>query len=232
MTRRQSLDAAPVALGGFRIKYLVFSLIALMTLYVLYHNERFLIDPAAPVWEHYKDLGWWLLIHGVAGACALLLAPMQFSDRLRTRFRKLHRVAGRVYVGSVFVLGPFGAYVQYLDESIGATRSFTVLTVIEAAMLALTTGLGLYFAARRNISQHRQWMTRSYAIALVFIEARVILGVTGWNEPFDWAITETVVWVCMVFSVLIGDIANQLYDWPRPARGPSTENIAVSVARS
>ena len=49
----------------------------------------------------------------------------------------------------------------------------------------ITTGIGLYFAINRMIPQHRQWMTRSYAVSLVFIQVRVILGVTGWDQPFD-----------------------------------------------
>jgi hypothetical protein len=55
-------------------------------------------------------------------------------------------------------------------------------------------------------------MIRSYAVALTFIEIRVILGVSGLDDPFDWHILETVVWSCVAASVLIGDIANQLYD--------------------
>ena len=31
-------------------KYVVFSLIGVMSLYVLYHNERFLVDPNHPAW--------------------------------------------------------------------------------------------------------------------------------------------------------------------------------------
>src|SRR6476620_3582133 len=93
----------------FRTKHLVFVFIAAMTAYILYHNERFLIEPSNPVWKHYQSIGWWLLIHGAAGACALILVPMQFSDRLRARFAKLHRVVGRVYITSALVLAPSGA---------------------------------------------------------------------------------------------------------------------------
>src|SRR6266568_3425898 len=75
------------AIGGpqprFRAKYVVFAFIAAITAYVLYHNERFLIDAAHPVWQHYEPFKWWLLPHGVAGVCALILAPMQFWERLR-----------------------------------------------------------------------------------------------------------------------------------------------------
>lgn len=36
----------------FRPKYLLFGFIALMTAYVLSHNERFLIDAKHPAWQH------------------------------------------------------------------------------------------------------------------------------------------------------------------------------------
>jgi hypothetical protein len=62
-----------------KLKPLAFAAIAAMAAYVLYHNERFLIDAAAPVWKHYEPFKWWLLPHGLAGACSLLLAPMQFT---------------------------------------------------------------------------------------------------------------------------------------------------------
>ena len=69
-----------------RTKYVAFGVIGLMLAYVLLHNERFIVDPDDPIWEHYQTFKWWLLPHGLLGACALLLAPMQFSDRLRARF--------------------------------------------------------------------------------------------------------------------------------------------------
>ena len=215
----------------FRAKYFAFAIIAVMTAYVLYHNERFLLDPSHPVWQHYESFKWWLLPHALAGACALLLAPMQFSDRLRKRFTKLHRITGRTYVASTLILAPIGAYIQYLEEPLGVARSFTIATAIFAAILMITTGIGLIFALKRNIPQHRQWMTRSYAVALVFFEVRVILGVTGWDIPPNSVLTETVVWSCVAFSVLIGDLANQVYEWPRrPVRARVPELATVGAA--
>src|SRR5690348_4545789 len=85
------------ALPPFRTKYVLFACIGAMVVFVLYHNERFLIQPANPAWKHYHDLGLFLLAHGLAGGSALVLAPMQFSDQLRKRFTRLHRVAGRIY---------------------------------------------------------------------------------------------------------------------------------------
>ena len=196
----------------FRMKYLVFAAIAAMTVYVLYHNERFLLDPADPAWNHYEPFKWWLLPHGIAGACALLLAPMQFAEGMRRRHTALHRTTGTIYVISVFILGPIGLYIQYLDEAQGAARSFTIETVIQSSTLMITTGIGCYFALKRQFAYHRQWMIRSYAVALTFLEIRLIVGIFDLDQPMDWHVLETVVWSCVASSVLIGDIANQLYE--------------------
>jgi uncharacterized membrane protein len=193
-------------------KRLVFAAIAIMAAYVLYHNERFLLDSAHPIWAHYEPFKWWLLPHGLAGLCALVLAPMQFAATLRRRHTTLHRTLGSIYVVSVFVLGPLGLYIQYLDEAQGAGRSFTIETMIQSSTLMITTGFGCYYALRRQFDYHRQWMIRSYAVALTFLEIRLILGVTGLDQPFDWHVLETVVWSCVACSVLIGDIANQIYE--------------------
>ncbi len=79
-------------------------------------------------------------------------------------------------------------------------------------VLLVTTGLGLPFALKRTIPQHRQWMTRSYAVALTFVESRLILGVTGLDQPLNLAVAETVVWTALALSVLVGDLVNQWHE--------------------
>ena len=173
-----------------RLKHVVFAVIAAMTAYVLYHNERFLLDAAHPIWNHYEPFKWWLLPHGLAGACALVLAPMQFVEGLRRRHTTLHRTIGTIYVVSCFILAPLGLYIQYLDEAQGAARSFTIETMIQSSSLMITTGLGCYFALKRQFINHRQWMIRSYAVALTFLEIRAIVGVFGLDQPFEWHIPD------------------------------------------
>jgi uncharacterized membrane protein len=191
-----------------RAKYLMFAFVGLMLAYVLGHNESFLIHPKDPVWQHYEPFKWWLLPHGIAGACALLLGPMQFSERLRRRFTKLHRIVGRIYVGGVFVAGPLGFYIQFFQERMGAPRSFSIAGAVDAALWMITTGIALAFILAGRVEQHRQWMTRSFAVALVFLEVRVVGGVTGW-ENLGIAVTETIVWGCLAFAVLSADIVLQ-----------------------
>ena len=190
-----------------------------MLAYVLYHGESFLVHPKDPLWQHYEHFKWWLLPHGIAGACALLLGPMQFSDRLRDRFRQLHRVVGRIYVAGVFVAAPLGFYIQYFKECMGEPRSFSIAGAVDAALWMTTTGIAMVFILKGKVQAHRQWMTRSFAVALVFLEGRVIGGVTGWENLGDHA-NETIVWACLAFSILSADLVLQ---WQQ--LGPSSRMV-------
>lgn len=211
-----------------RPKYLVFAFVGLMVAYVLNHNEGFLIHANAPVWQHYQPFKWWLLPHGIAGACALLLGPMQFSDRLRKKYAKFHRVVGRFYIAGVFVAGPLGFYIQFFQERSGATRSFSIAGAVDATLWMTTTAIALLFILRGNVNLHRQWMTRSFAVAIVFLEVRVIGGVTGWDQLGPGAI-ETIVWVCLAFAVLSADIVLQRQELHRSRAVLPKSKIAARV---
>jgi hypothetical protein len=192
-------------------KQVVFTAIALATLYVLWHNERFVVQPENPAWLHYGPFKWVLLPHAIFGSIVLGFAPFQFSNRLRQRFPKAHRIMGRLYVLGVFVLAPTGAYIQYFQERMGAPRSFTILGIVDALLLIGTTTLAGFFAYKRKIALHRQWATRSYAVALVFIAGRVAMGTTG-AETMGVEIVQAVIWTCLVAAVPLADVALHWYD--------------------
>lgn len=206
-------------------KHVTFIAIALASLYVMYHNERFLIDSEHPAWQRYEAFKWWLLPHGVFGAIVLLFAPFQFSERMRQRFTKAHRVMGRFYVLGALALAPMGAYIQYYQERMGAPRSFTILGIIDATMLMSATLLALLFAVKRKIALHRQWATRSYAIALVFIAARFVMGVTGW-EQLGVEIVQAIIWSCLALSMVFADIS---IHW-REIRSALSRQVKAPVA--
>lgn len=145
---------------------------------------------------------------------ALYWGPMQFSDRLRDRFRQLHRVAGRIYVTGVSVAAPLGFYIHYFQERMGDPRSFSIAAAVDAALWITTTAIAMVFILKGRVQEHRQWMTRSFAVALVFLEGRVIGGLTGW-EDLDTKANETIVWVCLALSILSADLVPQ---WQQPGR--------------
>lgn len=201
-----------------RPKGAVFAAVGAMTVYVLYHNERFLIQPANPIWQHYAEIAFWLVPHALAGTCALFLAPLQFSERLRKRYTTAHHIVGRVYVIGALVLAPLGAFGQYYAERSGGPREFTTLAVVDAIMLMTTTLVAYLFAIRRRITQHRQWMTRSYAVALVFFEGRMLGGLLGIDDNVN--ATMAAIWSCLALSMVFAELANSFYDIRINLRAP------------
>jgi uncharacterized membrane protein YozB (DUF420 family) len=39
--------------------------------------------------------------------------------------------------------------------------------------------IAMDFILKGKVHLHRQWMTRSFAVAIIFLEARMVLAVTG-----------------------------------------------------
>jgi uncharacterized membrane protein len=205
---------SPPRTTWLRAKYLLFLFLGILLAYVLVHDESFLFNAHDPEWQHIETFRWYLLPHGIAGACALLLAPMQFSDRLRRKFTRLHRVVGRIYIGGVVIAAPMGTFIQHFEERIGTSRSFSVATVFQATSWIVTTLIALILIRQGNVEAHRRWMTRSFSVALVFLEVRVVLGVMGWDDSGP-AVAEMVVWGCDVFAWMAADIALQVQEWLR-----------------
>ena len=202
-----------------RPKYLLFAFIGFMYVYVLWNNERFLIHSNDPEWQHIDSFKWILLPHGLAAACSLFLGPLQFSDRLRKRFAKAHRVMGRFYVAGVIVGAPIGIYIQYFTERMGTTRSFTVATLADAGIWIFATFMAMFFILRGKVQLHRQWMTRSFACAIIFLEVRTVAGLAHWDKYI-----EAIVWFCVAAAFPLADLVLQIQDSPRcratPARKP------------
>jgi uncharacterized membrane protein len=157
-----------------RAKFLLFGTIALMMLVVIYKDLP-LLHPTSAIADHYRPFKWWLLPHGIAGGLALFLGPLQFSKRLRQRFLGWHRISGRVYVYGVAVAAPLGVYIEYVKYTHGiGSLPLVIATVGFATLWLVTTGIGFILARRRIIQDHRKWMTRSYAVALIFLETRCV----------------------------------------------------------
>jgi uncharacterized membrane protein YozB (DUF420 family) len=194
-----------------RPKYLGFAFVGVMMAYVLVHNESYLWNSHDPIWAHYRTIKWYLLPHGLAAACALLLGPMQFSDRLRARFAKFHRVIGRFYVAGALIGGPMGAVMQAVE----GPAEWTTLSVVDAVMWAGTTFIALLFILKGNVTQHRNWMIRSYTIAIVFLGGRFFGGLTKMDQPGHEAMLLAIITACLALSVPIADVGIHLQDLKR-----------------
>ena len=109
----------------------------------------------------------------------------------------------------------------------GGARSFSFAAGTDAALWMLTTAVAIFFILKGKVQQHRQWMTRSFAVAIVFLEVRVVGGLTGWKSE---SAIETTVWMCVAFSLLFADIVLQWRDFS-PSRPAVPKVQPVQVAQ-
>lgn len=191
-------------------KHLLFLVLALATLFVLWNNERFLIDHAHPLWAYYQPVLRPLFPHGLAGTLVLVLGALQFSSRLRSARPRLHRISGRLYVASVAIAAPTAVYVSFLHN--GVPTRVAILT--QASLWLLTTALAFHCIRRRNFTAHREWMIRSYAITTIFLWDRVIDAVPAF-AALDSDANPSVLWLC---NVLVWVVSSVIIGWPQLTR--------------
>jgi uncharacterized membrane protein len=197
------MQPRPATIRDYR-KWVLFAIMGTVTLMVFSTDERFLIDRADAEWRHIAPFQWWLLPHGLAGFTALAIGPFQFSDRLRRRHLRLHRILGRIYIGAICFAAPLAIYI---GNNWDDTRASVVEGWAQAGGWMLCAVLALVFAIKRNIVRHRQWVARSYGFTFIFILARVPdVFSWHWKDGVEFA---TYRWFLVFGALIIPDLILQ-----------------------
>ena len=196
----------PAAVRRFHPKHALFAVLAAVTIFVVYHNERFIVDHSDPQWTYYLPVRWLLVPHGLAGLVVLCLGATQFSSRLRQRHARVHRVLGRCYVIGVAIAAPLGIYITALHNALPTRIAITT----QSLLWMLTTGMAFYCIRRRRFQQHRHWMIRSYAITLIFLADRVLVAIP-WLSDLDADTSPTILWLCNVIAWVVPTL---IVAWP------------------
>jgi uncharacterized membrane protein len=196
----------PAPVRRIHPKHVLFAVLAALTVFVIYNNERFIVDHADPQWTYYFPVRWLLVPHGLAGLVVLCLGATQFSSRLRQRHARVHRVLGRCYVIGVAIAAPVGIYITSLHNALPTRIAVTT----QALLWMLTTGMAFYCIRRRRFQQHRHWMIRSYAITLIFLADRVLVAIP-WLSDLDGDTSPNILWLCNVIAWVVPTL---IVAWP------------------
>ena len=141
-----------------------------------------------------------IALHVFSAVVALALGPFQFSQGLRARRPKLHRVMGRLYLGvGVLVGGLSGLYLAAGAFGGPAAR----LGFASLALAWLYTGWKAYSAIRGgDIASHRAWMVRNFALTFAAVTLRIYLPASMLaGVPFEVAYP-AIAWLCWVPNLL------------------------------
>jgi len=155
--RSRSKTILWIGLGLTVLFVFITSEVLLVTDYPMYHAYRLQVIADRHL----------LIPHTLAGIFALVIGPINFSSRIRQRYLQLHRILGRIYVISVFV----GAFTGI---ALAAGRPGLPGTSMQAAAWIVCTTAAFITARNCHITQHRQWMARSYAVTFTFVSSRVL----------------------------------------------------------
>lgn len=123
-----------------------------------------------------------LIIHVASAVIALLVGPLQFVRRIRSRAPTFHRATGRVYVAACAIAAPSG-FVLAMGTTAGPM--VTVGFAIPAVLCAAFTWLGWRAAVERRFAAHADWMLRSYGVIAVAITLRLLIPAAAFLD-FDF----------------------------------------------
>src|SRR5438270_12405511 len=147
---------APVRRARSKKKLVFFLVFAALTVFVTYMKNARVFDPSSPIAQHFAPVKWYLVPHAFFGALALMLGMFQFSNRLRTRYLKVHKTMGYIYVAGVFISAPFAIPMAMKIHSL----SLVAASGVQSLGWMLSTAIALYCVRTGNIAEHRIWMMR------------------------------------------------------------------------
>lgn len=111
----------------------------------------------------------WAVMHMLGGSIALLLGPTQFWPFVRNRFLSFHRLAGKIYMAGIALIGISAGRLSLISTCVPCRLSLFLLTVFAV----LSTWFAWKAIKSRNIKVHRQMMVRSYICVLAFVAVRI-----------------------------------------------------------
>jgi len=172
----------------------------IMSMHYLQHYITGIIKgkPIADVfWYHIM-----LRTHIIFGISAILIAPTQFSKKMRLKSITWHKRIGYIYVISVFLSSCAGLIVaQFAIGGFTSTLGFSLLAIV----WFVSTFFGLRYAIRNDIKNHHKWMIRSFALTFSAIPQRLML-LMAFSPYIDFtSIYKLSAWLSWIFNLLVAE---------------------------
>lgn len=168
---------------------------------------------------HHPEMPVALVVHIVSATAYSLLGAFQFSAGLRRRRPGWHRAAGRVLVpmGLVVALSAVWLTLVYPAEANTGPLLYWSRLLFGLGM-AMCLVLGLLRIRARDISAHRAWMVRAYALGLGAGTQVVTLGLGQAAFGTSTAVTDAATAVAWAINLAIAELVVRRPPTRRQAR--------------
>lgn len=161
----------------------------------------------------YVALPWLAYLHIAPGVVYLLGAPLQLSQRFRTRHYRVHRRLGRVLITCALVGGLFALLFGVPHAWGGAPEA--AATIVFGCWFLACLVLAFRAIRRNDVRQHRRWMIRAFAVGIGIGTIRIWVGIfegaeqiiSGGTTPAtpDTTMFGVAFWLAFTMHVCVGE---------------------------
>jgi hypothetical protein len=190
--------------GASAARRVVGAVIVVLSLLFIYRALRF-FSFSPEVLGKYFPFKWIIMGHVAGGLLALLLGPLQLSRTFRARYRRVHRVIGRVYVSAVGV-GALCALILASTTAPAVGWAYALSLHMLASVWGVSALLAWRTAVHRRFGQHEEWADRSYIATVAFVaqslllEIPLIAGLGSFAE-----VSTTIIWSSWTVPMFVYD---------------------------
>ena len=142
--------------------------------------------------------------HIFAGMFCIAAALTQFSSYLLKKRKAVHAWMGKIYVVVVLVIGaPTGIYMSFFAKGSFWERA---LFLFMALYWFFTTVRGLQTIRQKNVLAHKNWMIRSYSMAMTAVTFRVyhiLFYFYGVDHLHNYEVS---LWISVLGNMLVAEL--------------------------
>lgn len=95
-------------------------------------------------------------VHVALAAIITILGPLQLVPRIRKQLPRFHRISGRIYIYSAFLISSAGLYLTWVRGAVGGPFSQVTVSV-NGLIIMVTAFYSIRYAVQRKIKEHNQW---------------------------------------------------------------------------
>lgn len=143
-------------------------------------------------------------VHIFAGMFCIGSALLQFSQAILKKRKTIHVWSGRIYVFVVLLLGaPTGMYMSFFAKGTSAEKGLFMFMAISWFFFTLK---GFTTILQKNVLAHKNWMIRSYAMALTAVTFRVYYLILYLMDVELTRNYEISLWISVVGNLFIAEL--------------------------
>ncbi|NSL85964.1 DUF2306 domain-containing protein [Chitinophaga sp. Mgbs1] len=144
-------------------------------------------------------------IHILPGAIFMLLGPLQFIPRLRSRFPAFHRTSGRIFIISAYITGISAVMMPFVMLPIGGINE-AAASILFGCWFLLALSMAWYHILHQHTGLHREWMIRAFATGLAVSTVRPIIALFfGFSGLPPQVFFGTAFWIGFTLHLIIAE---------------------------